>query len=139
MKDDEYAAIVEAEFNQFRKKVEFSVDVGTNIEHKLHQEHLEKYFNTEEKHQRFVALTKSGKIVGSIWVGPAGFDNKLIAMFHEISIGNHGQSNKIGDFLVNSAEKWAHENKFSSTYMLLHSTDSLEVEFFKERGWKTAT
>jgi GNAT superfamily N-acetyltransferase len=136
MKDEEYETIIETEFDQFKKKVEFSDDVNIDLKKRLHQEYLKKYFNDKEKHQRFVALTKDGKIVGTIWVGSAGFDNKLIAMFHEITIEEHEESNKIGDFLVKSAEKWARENKFSSTYILLHSTDCLEVEFFKENGYK---
>jgi ribosomal protein S18 acetylase RimI-like enzyme len=135
MYDSEYATIVKAEFNQFMKKVEFSVDTTIEIEKKLHQNHLQKYFNEEEKHQRFVALSKDDKIVGTIWVGSSGF-NKLIAMIHEITINDHDQNDKIGEFLVNSAEKWANENKFTGIYVLLHSTDSLEVDFFKERGYK---
>jgi ribosomal protein S18 acetylase RimI-like enzyme/N-acetylglutamate synthase-like GNAT family acetyltransferase len=135
MKDDEYDAIVEVEFDQFKKKIEFSYDVDKDLEKKIHQGHLEKYFNDEEKHQRFVALTKSNEIVGTVWVGSSGF-NKLIAKIHEITIDMHNQSDKIGDFLVNSAEKWANENKFTGIYMLLHSTDSLRVEFFKEKGYK---
>ncbi|TFG32445.1 GNAT family N-acetyltransferase [Candidatus Thorarchaeota archaeon] len=136
MKDDEYDAIIEAEFDQFKKKVEFSVDVDINVKKKLHQEHQEIYFKDREKHQRLVALTKDDEIVGTIWVGSAGFDNKLIARFHEITINVKNQSDKIGDYLVNSAEKWAQKNKFSSVYILLHSTDPLDVDFFKERGYK---
>jgi len=136
MKDDEYDTIIEAEFNQFKKKVEFSVDVDIEVEKKLHQEYLEIYFNDGEKHQRFVALTKDDEIVGTIWVGFAGFDNKLIAKLHEITINVHNQSEIIGEYLVNFAQNWARKNKFSSTYILLHSTDSLEVDFFKERGYK---
>jgi ribosomal protein S18 acetylase RimI-like enzyme len=136
MKDDEYDTVVEAEFNQFKKKVEFSVDVDLDMEKKLHQEYLKKYFNDGEKHQRYVALTKDDEIVGTIWVGFAGFDNKLIAKFHEITINIQDQNEEIGDYLVKFAQNWARENKFSSTYMLLHATDSLDVDFFKERGYK---
>ena len=136
MNDNEYDIIIEFEFDQFKKKVEFSNDVDIDVKKKLHQEHLEIYFNEKEKHQRLVALTKDDEILGTIWVGSAGLDNKLIAMFHEITIKVHNQSDKIGDYLVNSAQKWARENKFSSTYVLLHSTDPLEVDFFREKGYK---
>jgi ribosomal protein S18 acetylase RimI-like enzyme len=136
MKDDEYDTIIDAEFDQFKKKVEFSVGVNADVKRRLHQEHLEIYFNKEEKHQRLVALTKDDEIVGTIWVGSAGFDNKLIAKFHEITINRHDQKNEIGDYLVNSAQKWARENKFSSTYILLHSADPLDVDFFKDREYK---
>lgn len=136
MKDDEYDIIIEAEFDQFKKKVEFSVDVDISVKRRLHQEHLKIYFKDREKHQRLVALTKDDEIVGTIWVGSAGFDNKLIAKFHEITINVNNQRGKIGDYLVNSAEKWARKNKFSSVYMLLHSTNPLDVDFFKEKGYK---
>ena len=133
--DDEYDTIIELEFDQFKKKVEFSIDVDMDTEKKLHREYLEKYFNEEEKHQRFVALSKDEEIVGTIWVGSSGF-NKLIAMIHEVTIIEHNQSDKIGDFLVNSVEKWANANEFTGIYILLHSTGVLEVDFFKERGYK---
>ena len=137
MKDDEYDTIIEAEFDQFKKKVEFSVDVDVDMEKKLHQKHLEIYFSEKERHRRFVALTNDDEIVGTIWIGSSGFSfNKLIAKFHEITINVHNQSEKIGEYLVNFAQNWARKNKFSSTYILLHSTDSLEVDFFKERGYK---
>jgi ribosomal protein S18 acetylase RimI-like enzyme len=132
---DEYDTIVKAEFDQFKKKVEFSVGVDMDVVKKLHQEHLEKYFNDDEDHQRFVVLTKDDEVVGTIWVGSSGF-NKLVAKMHEVTIELCNQHDKIGDVLVNSAEKWAREKKFSSIYVLLHSTDSLEIDFFKERGYK---
>jgi ribosomal protein S18 acetylase RimI-like enzyme/N-acetylglutamate synthase-like GNAT family acetyltransferase len=132
--DDEYGTIVGLEFDQFKKKVEFSIDANLEVEKKLHQEHLEKYYNDEEKHQRFIALSKDGEIIGTIWVGSSGFD-KLIAKIHEVTVNSDNQRDKIGDFLVNS-EKWANENKFTGIYMLLHSSDPLEVEFFKDRGYK---
>lgn len=135
MHDDEYDTIVGLEFDQFKKKIEFSFDAGLDVEKKLHQEHLEKYNNYEEKHQRFIVLNKDGETVGTIWVGSSGF-NKLIAKIHEVTIESHIQSDEIGDFLVNSAEKWANDNNFTGIYILLHSTDPLEVEFFKERGYK---
>jgi ribosomal protein S18 acetylase RimI-like enzyme len=137
MKDDEYDIIKEAEFDQFKKKVEFSDDVDIDVEKKIHQEHLETFFNDEKKHQRFVALTKDGEIVGTIWIGSASFDNKLIAQLYEITIKIDNQSDKIGDFLVKSAEKWARKNKFSSIYMLLHAKDDLNLDFFKKRNYKT--
>lgn len=135
MQDDEYDTIVIAEFDQFKKKVAFSVDVDIDVEKKLHHEHLRKYFNDEEKHQRFVAITKNDEIVGTVWVGSSGF-NKLIAKIHEITIDLGNQNDKIGDFLVNSAENWARKGKFTGIYILLHSTDSLQVDFFTERGYK---
>jgi len=135
MHDDEYDTIVGLEFDQFKKKVEFSTDADISTEKKLHSEHLQKYFNDEEKHQRFVALTKDGKIVGTIWIGSSGF-NKLIAKIHEVTIGTEGQNDKIGEFLVNLSEKWARGEKFTGIYILLHSTDPLKVEFFKKRGYK---
>jgi len=134
IQDDEYDTIVQIEFDQFKKKVEFSVDVDVDVVKKLHQEHLEKYFNDDEKHQRFVVLNGE-KVFGTIWVGSSGF-NKLVAKMHEITIDPHNESGKIADVLINAAEKWAREYKFSSIYVLLHSTDSLEVDFFKERGYK---
>ena len=136
MKDDEYGTIIAAEFEQFKKKVEFSVDADIGTKKELHQKHLEKYFKDGEKHQRFVALMKDGAIVGSIWIGFAGFDNKLIAMLHEITINILDQSEDIGEYLVNFAQNWARKNKFSSTYALLHSTDTLKVDFFKDRGYR---
>ena len=135
MRDADYDAIVNAEFCQFKKKVEFSVDVDLGVVKKLHQEHLAKYFNDEEDHQRFVVLTKDDETVGTIWVGSSAF-NKLVAKIHEFTIDLHNQCDKIGDVLVNSAEKWAREKRFSSIYVLLHSADSLEVDFFKEKGYK---
>lgn len=99
MQDDEYDTVVKAEFDQFKKKVAFSAAVETDVEKKLHQEHLRKYFNDEEKHQRFVALTKNDEIVGSVWVGSSGF-NKLIAKIHEVTINLGDQSDKICNILV---------------------------------------
>ncbi len=136
MQDDEYDTIVKAEFDQFKKKVEFSFAADTEAEMKLHQDNLEKYFNDEEKHQRFVVLAKNNEIIGTIWVGSSGF-NKLIAKIHEITIDSQNQRDKIGESLVNSAEKWARAAKFTGIYILLHSTDILGVDFFKERGYKT--
>jgi ribosomal protein S18 acetylase RimI-like enzyme len=135
MQESEYNSIIETEFEQFKKKVEFSVDVDIDMKKKLHQEHLGKYFNDDEKHERIVALSKDDEIVGTIWVGSSGF-NKLVAKLHEVTISSHDQIEKIGEFLVNSAEKWARKQKFSSIYILLHSEDMLEVDFFKERGYK---
>ena len=135
MDDDEYDSIVKAEFDQFKKKIEFSVDAKLDVEKKLHLEHLKKYFSKDEKHQRFISLTKKGETAGTIWIGSSGF-NKLIAKIHEIIIDLVDQRNKIGNYLVNSAEKWAREEKFTGIYILLHSTDPLEVDFFKERGYK---
>ena len=135
MEDDEYDTIVGLEFNQFKKKVEFSIDADLEIERKLHHEHLENYFNDEEKHQRFVALTRDKEIVGTIWVGSSGF-NKLIAKIHEVTVNLDDLHDRIGDFLVNSVEKWARKEKFTGIYILLHSTEPLETDFFKERGYK---
>ena len=135
MKDDEYDTIVQVEFDQFKKKVEFSVDVDIDVVKKLHQEHLGNYFNDDEDHQRFIALTEDDEVIGTIWVGSSGF-NKLIAKMHEITIDSPNPGDKIADVMISTAEKWARGKKFSSIYILLHSTDSLEVDFFRERGYK---
>jgi len=136
IQDDEFDTIVKKEFDQFKRKVEFSFAADTEVEMKLHQENLERYFNDEEKHQRFVVLAKNDEIIGTIWVGSSGF-NKLIAKIHEITIDSQNQRSKIGESLVNSAEKWARAAKFTGIYILLHSTDILDVDFFKEKGYKT--
>ena len=124
-----------AELNRFTKKVRFSVSTDDGTVKELYEEHIKKFSKEQEKHQRLVAFTKAGGIAGAIWVGNSGFHEE-VAMIHELVIDPALDKQLVGEFLVDSAEKWAKNAEFSTIYMLLHAKDDLNLTFFKERNYK---
>lgn len=131
----DYDAIQTAELERFSKKVQFSVDVDDDAAKKLYEEHIKKFSKDQEKHQRFVVFTKTGEFVGVIWVGNSGFHEE-VAMIHELVIDPVHDKQVVGGLLIDSAEKWAKNAEFSSIYMLLHTKDDLDLDFFKMRNYK---
>ncbi|MFW9842991.1 MAG: GNAT family N-acetyltransferase [Candidatus Thorarchaeota archaeon] len=134
-KEGDQSHIWATELERFTEKVRFSADVGSDIAKKLYEEHIEKISKNGEKHQRLIAHTETGDLVGSIWVGSSGF-NKEVAMIHELVIDSDHDKQLVGNLLVDSAEKWARNSGFSSIYVLHHTKEALDLDFFEERNYK---
>jgi len=101
---------------------------------KRYEEHVSKYAKNHEKHQRLVALTKKGELAGSVWAGISGFSEN-VAMIYELSVCSDYRNSIVSELLINSIEKWAKSEGFSTMYILLHSDDDLDVKFFKPKGY----
>ncbi|MFW9958538.1 MAG: GNAT family N-acetyltransferase [Candidatus Odinarchaeota archaeon] len=121
-------------FERFKRKVRFSFDVDDTTIKERYEEHVSRYATSPEKHQRFVALTKNGEIAGSIWVGVSDFNEK-VAMTYELLVCNDYRNSMVSEMLINSTEKWAKNEGFSIMYILLHSEDDLDAEFFGSKGY----
>jgi len=122
------------EFERFKRKIRFSLSTDEEVMKERYEEHVSKYTREPKKHQRLVALTKTGELAGSVWAGLSDFNEK-VAMIYELSICSNFKNSTVGELLVNSVEKWAENEGFSTMYILLHSEDDLGVEFFTSKGY----
>ncbi len=131
---DESNPVQKIEFERFKRKVRFSLDADDEVMKKRYEEHVSKYAKEPEKHQRLVALTNTSELAGSVWAGPSGFNEKVV-MIYELSICSNFSDSSVSELLISSIEKWAKEEGFSTIYILLHSEDDLDVEFFRSKGF----
>ena len=134
VQDSEREQVEQVGFQQFKEKVRFSFDVDDKEIRKLYEKHLEKLSNKEENHQKLTAITKNGEFAGVIWIGSSGFNEK-IASIHELAIDSQYQNGELAEFLISSAEKWVKNENFTAIYMLLHATDIIDLDFFKQREY----
>jgi ribosomal protein S18 acetylase RimI-like enzyme len=131
---DESDAVRNLEFERFLKKVRFSLDATDEMIRKRYDEYINRYRDNLEKHLRLMALTSSEELVGSIWVGPSDFNEKVAMIFEHVVTGVDNIST-VGSALIDSAERWAKAEGYSTLYMLLHTEDDLDLEFFKKREY----
>jgi ribosomal protein S18 acetylase RimI-like enzyme len=132
--ETEIDAVQKIEFERFKRKVLFSMNVDEKKIKKHYEDHVSKYAKNHEKHKRLVALTKNGELAGSVWAGISGFSEN-VAMIYELSVCSDYRNSTVSDMLINSIENWAKNEGFSTMYILLHSEDDLDVEFFKTKGY----
>jgi ribosomal protein S18 acetylase RimI-like enzyme len=124
----------EAGIQVFSRKVLFSQNTKLEPIKELYEDYLGKYEDASERHQRFVALTDNEELVGSVWTGVSGFNEK-VAMIFELVILKETGNDGLGAALVYSAEKWAKRSGYVSMYMLLHSEDDMSLELFRSMGY----
>jgi N-acetylglutamate synthase-like GNAT family acetyltransferase len=128
------STVRDMEYRNFKDKVLFSTDVEDKMIVARFERYLENSARTDGKKSRFVAYSDAGMCVGSVLIGTSGFDEK-VAMVYVIAVTTE-EKQQVGNILIKSAEKWAVEQGFGTIYILLHSEDDLDLEFFKEREYK---
>ena len=127
-------AIRTLELQKFKEKVLFSVDVDDDTIAEQYDKFLENCVKPDGKQTRILAASSTGKIFGCMWVGTSGFNDKVAMLYSTVITASEKQ--KIGSALIESVEAWAHDEGFATVYNLLHSEDDLDMEFFKNMGYK---
>lgn len=123
------------ELRKFSEKVRFSVDVDDRVISELHDKYLEKSVSPEGKQTRFLMTTASGDYLGSAWIGKSGFNDR-VAMLYSIVVADLMKQHEVGIALMESVEAWAQKEGFTTVYVLLHSEDDLDIEFFQGIGYR---
>ncbi|MBN2228147.1 MAG: GNAT family N-acetyltransferase [Candidatus Thorarchaeota archaeon] len=133
-KKTERENVLEIGLDRFKKKVRFSIDVDDKAIEKRYTEYVSAYEKNPEEHQRLLALTRDGDIAGFAWAGISSFNEK-IAMIYEFLICDNFRESGVRDRLLGFIEKWAKNKGFFTMYILLHSEDDLDIEFFKSNDY----
>ncbi len=89
---------------KFAKIVRSTQNISDKEIQDKYQEYLSRYKNDDD-HQCLKIRTKDGAIAGYVWIGKAYF-NDMIAMIYDFSVKQEYTSDKIGQILFKSAEKW---------------------------------
>ena len=106
--DDLPPFLRDLEYERFKQKVLFSVDVDDAQVSARFMENLDRTEKTPDEYQRLAVFSDEDRFLGSIWVGPSEF-SKSVSMVYGLVIVDQERRHDIGCLLFNKAETWSRE------------------------------
>jgi ribosomal protein S18 acetylase RimI-like enzyme len=123
-----------SELQRFTRRVEFSKSADEKSVIDLFDEHSKKYAENPTKNLRLLALTKTGELAGMVWAGVSDFNEKIV-MIYELLIDIPEMLHELAEVLELLVDRWAQEIGCTVLYILHHTEDDLDLDFFKSIGY----
>ncbi len=131
--EDDLSSIKQLGLKRFKQMVRLSKDVENDQISVKYDEYLKDFDSADNKHCRFVAEI-DGNIVGFVWIGVAGFNDK-VGLFYDLVIVEKHKGLGLEVTLLNHAEVWTKNSGLASIYYLLHVQSDITEDFLKSQGY----